>query len=573
MKKTFLLVAALTVTVAASAQSWQDALLFSENNYGGTARSVALGNALTAVGGDMGSIGLNPAGSAVAGYSQMGITIGLSGSGASATSLDPEVAFGDRVHTNWARLKMPNIGFVLNMNTGNRSGLRRVSFGFVSNATHDYTSRMYAGGVNASNSFSGSVASSAAGYPEDVLSGDSRTRDWWNLDEYNDTYGLDWRDMVAFRSGIFGQVNGRYLGLTDWDKDGYNTGVLAPLYQKFGFQTKGYKHDLLINAGFNFNDEFYLGATVGLVRLAYGQAEYWYEAPNNYDEFPAIPFDSNPNARFNYLEMKRIFEADGSGAYLKVGVIYAPAGTGLRLGAALQTPTVTNIDTRMSYYGKASVTGVALPAASSPEWEDAYALVSPCRFNAGIAYTFGKAGMLSADYEVVNYGQSFFRNQTESQIYYDKSYFDYTNADIRDILGISHMLRVGLEINLAKGFAVRGGYGFTTAPQHNRLNWEYDPSDNLDHLVVIPLSEKERTDLLKQQFSVGFGYTRGACYTDFALRYRIDPRESYIPYRYYSYEGSDYTDKYEVADAPYTVPEVSASYRRLEAMVTFGVRF
>ena len=132
MKKTVIFVATLTVTVAASAQSWQDALLYSENNYGGTARSVALGNALTAVGGDMGSIGLNPAGSAVAGYSQMGITFGLSGSAASATSTDPEVAFGDRVQTNWARLKMPNVGFVINMNTGNRSGLRRVSFGFVS---------------------------------------------------------------------------------------------------------------------------------------------------------------------------------------------------------------------------------------------------------------------------------------------------------------------------------------------------------------------------------------------------------------------------------------------------------
>jgi len=573
MKKTILFATALTLSLAASAQSWQDALQFSEYNYGGTARSIAMGNALTAVGGDMGSIGLNPAGSAVPAYSQAGFTTGLSISSAYATSANPDMAFGDRVRTNWSRLKMPNLGFVLNFNTGNRSGLRRISIGFVSNATHDYTSRMYASGINATNSFCGSVASSAAGYPEDVLSGASTSRNWWNLDSYDDTYNLDWRDMVAYRSGIFGNVNGRYLGLTDWDKGDGNTGVLAPLYQKFGSQTKGYKHDFVINVGFNYNDELYLGANVGIVKLDYGQAEYWYEAPSNYDEFPAIPFDTNPNARFNYLEMKRIFEARGAGAYLKAGIIYAPAGTGLRMGAALQTPTITDIDTRMSYYGKASLTGVTLPSASSPEWDDAYALVSPWRFNAGIAYTFGKAAMISADYEVANYKQSSFRSQAESQIYYAKSYFDYVNADIKDVLGVSHMLRVGLEANVGKGMAVRAGYGFTTAAQHNYLEWVYDPSDDKDHLMVFPLSPEERRAMLKQQFSLGCGYTHGACYTDFAVRYRVEPKDYFTPYRYYAYDGNNYTDKYEVTDPAYTVPEITTSYNRFEAMITLGVRF
>jgi len=567
MKKTILFATALTLSLAASAQSWQDALQFSEYNYGGTARSVALGNALTAVGGDMGSIGLNPAGSAVPAYSQMGFTTGLSISSASATSSNPELAFGDRVETGWTRLKMPNIGFVVNFNTGNRSGLRRVSFGFVSNATHDYTSRMYATGINATNSFCGSVASSAAGYPEDALRGYS-PYGWWNLDDYSSSYNLSWRDIVGYRSGIFGLVNGRYLGLTD-----SGSGVLAPLYQKFGCQTKGFKHDMVINVGFNYNDEFYWGVNLGLVRLNFGQSEYWYEAPANSAEFPAISFDINPYARFNSLEMKRVFEARGNGAYLKAGVLYAPTGTGLRMGAALQTPTITDINTRLSYYGKAYVTGAALPSSYSPEWEDSYALVSPWRFNAGIAYTFGNAAMISADYEVANYSQSFFRSQSESRIYYDKSYFSNTNADIKDVLGVSHMLRVGLEANLAPGLAVRAGYGFTTAAQHNYLEWVYDPTDDKDHLMVYPLSVNERRALLKQQFSLGFGYTHGACFTDFAVRYRMEPNEYYMPYRYYGYDGSNYTDKYEVTEAPYTVPEIAASFNRFEAMVTFGVRF
>ena len=219
MKKIILFTLATTLSLAASAQSWEDALQLSDYLYGGTARSVAMGNAFTAVGGDLGSIGINPAGSAITGYSQMSLTTGLSISSAYATSADRDVAFGDRVQTVYTRFKMPNIGFVLNFDTGSRSGVKRFSIGFVSNSTNDYTSRMYATGINSSNSFCGAVASSAEGYPEDVLAGSNRNIDWWNLDSYTSTYGLDWRDMVAYRSGIFGSVNGRYLGLTDWDKE------------------------------------------------------------------------------------------------------------------------------------------------------------------------------------------------------------------------------------------------------------------------------------------------------------------------------------------------------------------
>ena len=54
MKKVICFVLGATLAVAAGAQTWQDALLFSENYYSGTARGVGMGNALTAIGGDPG---------------------------------------------------------------------------------------------------------------------------------------------------------------------------------------------------------------------------------------------------------------------------------------------------------------------------------------------------------------------------------------------------------------------------------------------------------------------------------------------------------------------------------------
>ena len=56
MRKTALVLSLTVFTaVAASAQTEFDALMFSENNYEGTARTMAMGNAFTALGGDPGA--------------------------------------------------------------------------------------------------------------------------------------------------------------------------------------------------------------------------------------------------------------------------------------------------------------------------------------------------------------------------------------------------------------------------------------------------------------------------------------------------------------------------------------
>ena len=60
----------LAAAASAAAQDMYDALRYSDYNYYGTARTIGMGNAVTALGGDLGSIGINPAGSAVNSYSQ-----------------------------------------------------------------------------------------------------------------------------------------------------------------------------------------------------------------------------------------------------------------------------------------------------------------------------------------------------------------------------------------------------------------------------------------------------------------------------------------------------------------------
>ena len=65
INKAALTVLLLSLSWAGFAQDADQAYNFSENLYIGTARTLAMGNAFTAVGGDLGALSINPASSGV----------------------------------------------------------------------------------------------------------------------------------------------------------------------------------------------------------------------------------------------------------------------------------------------------------------------------------------------------------------------------------------------------------------------------------------------------------------------------------------------------------------------------
>ena len=562
----FSILLGLGVALSASAQSWQDAYMFSQNVYSGSARGVAMGNAVTAIGGDPGSVGINPAGSAVASYSQLVLSPGftISSTTARGTILegaqDP-VGLGDKVSSNYFRMKLPNIGFILNMDTGRRSGWKNVTFGFLANSTHNYTGRFNASGVNYDNSYAASLASSADGFDPEVLG----KEDWFYSGDY--ARMPSWVDMTGFRSGMFDGVTGRrgaYVALTEVvDEDG-NMRLAAPVYQRYGQQTRGSKSDLVFNVAANYADILYLGANLGITNLSYNLSEYWYEEPDNPDQFPVISwYDDNTgateSARFESLRMRRNYRANGNGVYLKAGVLVRPF-SGLRLGFAIQTPTLMTIHERYGYAGEVNLSGKRSPSASSPEDEWAYTLVNPFRFNAGIAYSIGQFAVLSADYERADYGQARFRTRNGDS---NDDYFGGANLDIRDLLGASNMLRVGAEIKPLPFLALRGGYNYTTTGQHNLLDG--------DKVVALTKEQMKLQD--QSAWSFGLGYSSGSSfYADVAFRMRNVPAEYYIPYYYYYAPNMQrFYDK--VIDDAVLTPEVEVKSRLYDVVITMGLRF
>ena len=110
-----LAVAAMPMAATAvKAQSAYDAFNYSTQDYYGTARSIAMGNAFTALGGDMGGISINPAGSGVYRYSEIAFTLGGSFSRTNASGMalsghsPSETGFSNNVRNAQNVFTMPN---------------------------------------------------------------------------------------------------------------------------------------------------------------------------------------------------------------------------------------------------------------------------------------------------------------------------------------------------------------------------------------------------------------------------------------------------------------------------------
>ena len=219
-------------TVCSYAQTAYDALLFSENNYEGTARTVAMGNAFTALGGDLGSVTVNPAGSAVAGYSQVTLTPSLTISTSTTKGVSPYADghlpyFEKEMRSSITRFSMPNLGVTMNFDTHRESGLKNITIGFIMNKSAGWDEDVYAAGTNSSTSFMGEMAYDATvnGYFGSDL-GATGAYDF-----------MPWKPVVGYQSGMistFGGYDDQFVGASEVIYDNGEVAVGGPLYQSYG---------------------------------------------------------------------------------------------------------------------------------------------------------------------------------------------------------------------------------------------------------------------------------------------------------------------------------------------------
>lgn len=559
MKKTFILIiASLSVCLAAHAQSMYDGYTFAETNYIGTAKTAGLSNAVTALGGDLGTIGINPAGSAVAGYSQFTVTPALSLSVNRAYySLSPSSAFELGQNTFNPAFKLPNIGVSTRYDTDGYD-IRSFTFGFVFNTVADYNSRVVCTGMNGMSSRFGEMAAAATDLniaPSALIS---------NSFYDNPDYSNYWDVAMGYDIGLINSygTNNEYVGCAEVLSDKGDHYVPSPLRQTSTVTHIGYRSDMIMNFGFNVKDRLFVGFNLGIPILEYSNIENFEEVAQTVEDFP-VSFNytdgTSEDTYFSDAAYRYNYFAKGTGIYVKAGLIWLPTNS-LRVGLAYQTRTLFNIEENWQHSGMVHYdNGKRYSGSGEPGWYD-YTFYAPSVLDAGIAWTFGRKGLLSVDYEMTDYT----RMKFEGNQNYDDEYA-FENAAIKAFSGLSHNLRLGMELNLSPVVAIRGGFSYRTSPERyynqNGADITYDDFDDDYYLGRKQLVSDKLPYMDNYTFggSMGFGINpSGAFFADFALQATLYPKTVFQPYY-------DYANVYS--------PRISQRRVLCAALCTIGWRF
>ena len=544
IKKIALAFFATGIALVASSQTMDDAIRFSENNYEGTARTVAMGNAFTALGGDLGAVDINPAGSAVANYSQFSITpaltIGINTAQGTLDRYDNFPYFQNKMRNSRAKFDIPNIGFTFNWKTKRTRGVKNFSFSFLSNTTNTFSDNLYAKGVNSTTSYLGSIAELAShdGMTGTLLEQDNK----WDVAPW--LYAAAYPNLITTYNGW----DDGFVGATEqFDSQG-NKFLSGDINQVFERKVSGSKSSYLLNFGMDISDIVYLGVNLGINSISYTSTEVFREEAVNHLLFN-IADDVNP-VYFKNATIQNYYRASGAGFYSKIGIIVNPF-KGLRLGAAIQTPTLNSITEKYTLDTYASYTDGNFEA-KSPLGEYKYTFREPLRANFGVAYTFGNRGLVSLDYEVQAYKNMKF-NPGDLDSFND---FSQQNSDIREFLKSGQNLRLGGEFKPISALALRAGYGLISPAEKGSKAWTNNAS-------------------------LGLGYSsKGSFFADLAVRGTFYNAEYIMPYEDYVFQVDKNTGDYLTDDngfllinPDYFAPKIKSVKQLWKIFLTIGFRF
>jgi long-subunit fatty acid transport protein len=422
MKQYILLALTFLSVFSTSAQNEADALRFSQYFYGGTARSLSMGGAFGALGGDFSSLSINPAGIGVYRGSEFTITPTMNYNSSTADYL------GSKYTNNSNNFLLNNLGFVTTFNTKKTDGWISANLGLGYNKLNDFNGSTYITGVNNSSSLLDNFIQNAKGqYPANSLYSPK-------LDPFYEELAYDADliynpDTTVMPPSYLHDLLGKYGEL-----------------QEKSVSTSGGIGEYLISFGANYNNKLYLGASLGIQDLSYSETDLYTEK----DTKGVIPY-------LNTFTLSENYNTHGTGYAFKFGAIYKPVEM-LRIGLAVHFPTYyslnSNFSTSLNVNFKHEAGFPDNTAASSPLAVNDYSMTTPWQMIGSVAYQFGTIGLLSADVERVDYSTMQFNNTSE---------FKDVNDSIQKHYKTALNFRFGCEVKLGS-IALRAGYAIYGSP-------------------------------------------------------------------------------------------------------------
>ena len=487
-----ILVSSITIV---EAQSTEDALRYSMNRNSGTARNISLGGAMGALGGDFSGISTNPGGIAVYRSSEFTFTPSLHYSQTEANF------YGTTSSDNKFNVPFQQIGFV-----GTYKPIREASSGLIS--TH------FGIGYNRTNSYSRNTFIQATGLLSSLL---DEYVDQANQGNWNDFYNGMAYDNYLLRNNPFEESEKKYLNDFQYVAEDPNTpnfGADQGLNHSRLISEKGNSGEFNLSLGANFNHNLYLGASMGISSQNYEKGITHFEEVNGgwesltdaYIYYRAL---DGWEAREDFTFTESV-STSGLGINLKVGAIYKPT-TSLRIGAAVHTPTFysfdeeynTSIESNYIDLGLDEINDEALIYDTGGTDQDqlfgefSYNFRSPFKAIGSLAYTFKNYGLISMDYEYLDYSSMQYYSSTSSIT--EMQDINNKNNLIKSIFRATHNFKFGAEFKPTEVFTLRAGYSTNQSPYkegHFKNNDKY------------------------QTFSGGIGYRMNDMFIDFGYMLR-----------------------------------------------------
>lgn len=490
-----------------------DALRFSRTDYGSSARFKGLGNAQMSLGGDISSIGGNPAGLGMFTRSEFTLSPEFNNTKSNINFLGQQTKSNknmlnlNQAAAVWYNPVVKKPGADLN------KGLLSIVWGVGYNRNNDFSVENNYSGVNGNSSIADNWAERANGQtPANFLNGSV--------------------EKMAFDSYLIDKqvdVPNNYFAATDLNNTQSMSEVREGSTSEFNFA-----------GGLNFSNKFYLGASIGFVNVRYVTDRLYSESgriintnaggptptPGDKNEEP------NPYIGQNYdLTYRSNQNTIGAGINGRIGLIYKPVNE-VRFGATFQTPTWMHmeedysevIDTRFSNGNTVTRTIFNDVANSNMN----YNLRTPYKGSVGASVILGAHALLTADVDYVDYAST---KLTVSDGYRDL--LQSENQFIKDNYTHAFNYRVGAEYRIEQ-LSLRAGYGLNGSPYKD--------------------DAKNRFDV--KYYSAGIGYRVNEYYVDLAYQ-RTETNNTMSPY--------------ELAD--FSEPVATSKLSKNNVFLTVGVRF
>ena len=429
------------------AQNEIDALRYSTHNLSGTARYSAMGGAFGSLGGEFSSLSSNPAGIGMYQFSEFTFTPTL--------NLNRTKSYYNNSHISDYKygFNIGNLGLIFTIPKKN-SDWKRITVGIGWNQLANYDSRIKIEGRNSTSSIADNILDLSQGYAIE------------NLNDFHSSLAF-WTDLIDLEDNSidtttewYAHDNGNYISHIK-----ENTEKTQAEY----LRKTGGENEFVFSIGSSYNEQLYIGATIGFPNLNYYELSIY----NEYS-FKDTIYDLQS---FEYQKELSVY---GSGINLKVGAIYRVRNN-LKIGGSLHSPTLYSIE---ETYNTSITTNFSSEsfAENSPINYFEYELITPWKASLSASAIFNNNIIISGDYEIVDY--------SSSNMYSDSYSFADENTKITNLYEISNNIKLGAEMNI-KPFILRVGYSKYGSPFANK-------------------------DSSKENFSYGIGINNGGYFLDVA---------------------------------------------------------